>query len=105
MTVVFYQHEGKCNVSLQKKKKMEISFFFFLNIASITKCDTALITKSENQLCSTKNTASTRKLKHAILYRSYKKKKDREREKISKLSPLSLFPYTVAFMNKKKNAD
>lgn len=102
MTVVFYQHEGKCNVSLQKKNGNFI--LFFLNIASITKCDTALITKSENQLCSTKNTASTRKLKHAILYRSYKKKK-REREKISKLSPLSLFPYTVAFMNKKKNAD
>lgn len=92
----------KVNVTFRYKKKMEISFFFFLNIASITKCDTALITKSENQLCSTKNTASTRKLKHAILYRSYKKKKERKREKISKLSPLSLFPYTVAFMNKKK---
>lgn len=92
--------------SLQKKKKNGNLVLFFLNIASITKCDTALITKSENQLCSTKNTASTRKLKHAILYRSYKKKKKRvrEREKISKLSPLSLFPYTVPFMNK-KNAD
>lgn len=87
--------DTKVNVtfSLQKKKKMEIWFFFFLNIASITKCDTALITKSENQLCSTKNTASTRKLKHAILYRSYIKKKKREWEKEKKYRNFLLFHF------------
>lgn len=93
----------KVNVTFRyKKKKMEISFFFFLNIASITKCDTALITKSENQLCSTKNTASTRKLKHAILYRSYKKKKERERENIETFSSFTFSIHGRAFMNKKK---
>lgn len=91
---------------------MEISFFFFfffLNIASdITKCDTALITKSENQLCSTKNTLrALQKIETCDIriVHIYIFKKEKEEKKYRNFLLFHFFPYTVPFMNRKKNLD